>query len=285
LKIINIATQRGNFTAQLLGERGDWVVCWPAQFNGHKSMQDFALLLSRNFRVVLCDPPAIGLNQSLPYSQDIKDLVYYAHQVLLKLKIVRCHWIGHSAGGVVGAALHIASPERIQSLTLASTPMLSEGRFKLHVAVSTILLSGLRLGRYILAARSVHVFGFADLREKILVFDHVRKALDATRPKTIRGMRPLEGGSVRQVFDKMRSLPPPMLILCGGHDRVVLPRDQRTVAEIMQAQYVELPCGHMNTLTQPKACADAFVQFVQTLKARRSARPPAAARSASSAKS
>lgn len=240
-------------------------------------MLECAELLARDFRVVLCDPPAIGLNQSLPYSHDIPDLVFYAHQLLLQLRIARCHWIGHSAGGVVGAALRVASPERIQSLTLASTPMLSEGRFKLHVAASTILLAGLQLGRYILAVRSLHYFGFADLREKLLVFTHVRKALDATRPKTIRSMRPLEGTSVRQVFDRLRKQPPPMLILCGGHDHVVLPRDQRTVADVMQALYVELACGHMNMLAQPKAAADAIRQFVQPLKSRASARRAVAA--------
>jgi 3-oxoadipate enol-lactonase len=270
LKKINIPTDRGNFSAQLLGDKGPWVVCWPAQLNDGESMQEFARLLSRQFRVVLCDPPAIGLNQNLPYSHQIHDLVYYAHRVLTKLGIDRCHWVGHSAGGVVGAGLYGASPERIQSLTLASAPMLSQGRFKLATEVSTSLLAGSRLGRHLLASRALKEMGFAQPQEKSLVSSYLRKVLERTDPKTISSMRPLDGASVRRVFDKLRSSPPPMLILCGRHDRIVLQRDQRTVAEITQSQYADLNCGHMNLLVEPEACAHAFMRFVKTLDTHRS---------------
>ncbi len=232
-------------------------------------MQEFAHLLSRNFRVVLCDPPAIGLNQNLPYSNAIADLVYYAHRVLIKLGIERCHWVGHSAGGVVGAGLYSALPDRIQSLTLASAPMLSQGRFKLHVAATTALLAGSRLGRHVLASRAVQEMGYADAQEKSQVAGYLRKALERCEPKTISSMRPLDGASVRRVFDKLRSNPAPLLILCGRHDRIVLQRDQRTVAEITQSQYADLNCGHMNLMVEPEGCAHAFMRFVQTLDTQR----------------
>ena len=272
LKNICIPSERGNFTAQLLGAKGDWVVCWPAQLNDAESFKDFARMLSRDFRVVLCDPPAMGVNQNLPYSNAIPDLVYYAHRVLVKLGIKKCHWVGHSAGGVVGAALYAASPERFLSLSLASAPMLSQGRFKLHVAATTSILSGSRLGRTVLASRGAHEMGYADSTEKAMLSGYLRKVLKRTSPQTINSMRPLDGASVRRVFDKMRSKPPPLLILCGRHDRIVLQRDQRTVAEITQSQYVDLNCGHMPLLVDSENCAHAFQRFVNALALRDSLR-------------
>lgn len=265
---ISITTDRGNFTAQLLGSRGDWVVCWPAQFSDSESLQDFARLLSQKFRVVLCDPPSVGLNQHLPYSAALPDSVYFAHRMIMKLGITKCHWVGQSAGGVIGAALYIASPELFLSLSLASAPMLSQGRFKLHVAATTALLSGSRLGRHVLASRGVNEMGYADASEKALLVAYMRKALERTSPQTIAHMRPLDGASVRRVFDKMRSQPPPLLILCGRHDRIVLQRDQRTVAEITQGQFVDLNCGHLPLLVAPENCAHAFQRFVNNLAQR-----------------
>ncbi|MBS7807159.1 alpha/beta hydrolase [Variovorax sp. PCZ-1] len=262
MKTIQIATEQGHFAVQLLGERGDWVVCWPAQFNGYDSMLDFARMLSLQFRVVICDPPAVGQNQHLPYTCTINDLAYYAHRVLQKLQITRCHWIGHGAGGVIGAVLYTTFPERIQTLTLASAPMLSQGRFKLHLAASTAMLASSRLGRHLLASRGTKEIGFADSDERSLISAYLRKTLELITPKNIILMRPLDGASVRRVFDKLRTQPPPMLILCGRYDRIVLPRDQRTVAEITQSHFVDLPCGHLNLLAEPEACAHAFQRFI-----------------------
>ena len=262
METIHIATERGNFAAQRLGTQGDWIVCWPAQLNDFHAVRDFARSLARDFRVVVCDPPGVGLNQSLPYTNAINDLVYYAHQVMAKLGISRCHWVGQSGGGVVGAALYGASPERIQTLTLASTPMLSQGRFSLSVAATTLLLSGSRLGRYLLASQGAKEISSTQEPERTIVTTYLRKVFERIDPKTFTKMRPLDGSSVRRTFERLRANPPPMLILCGLNDRVVFPRDQRTVAEITQAQFVQLRCGHMTLLVEPEACAHAFRRFV-----------------------
>jgi 3-oxoadipate enol-lactonase len=266
LEKISITTDRGLFTAQLMGVRGDWVICWPAQLNDSDSMRDFARILSRNYRVVMCDPPAVGLNRNIAYTQSIPHMVYFAQCVLKHLDIARCHWVGHSAGGVVGMALYNAMPNCVQSLTLASTPMLSQGRFTLHIAVTKALLTGIRLGRRILASCGVEQMGYGSPQEKKQVIAYLRKALEQCDPKTISSMRPLEGSVVRAEFDKLRHRTPPLLILCGRHDSIVLPRDQRTVAEITQSPFALLPCGHMSLLIEPEQSAHAFARFMQTLE-------------------
>lgn len=258
----------GVFTAQLLGTRGDWVVCWPSQVSTAESLMDFALSLAQDFRVVICDSPGLGDNQGVTYTNNINELTYLAHRMLSKLGIERCHWVGHSAGGVIGASIHVALPARLISLTLASTPMLSQGRFKLHVAAGTALLSGSRLGRRLLASRASHETGSSDAQEKALVSAYLTKTFEKASPKTLSSMRPLDGASVRRTFERLRANQLALLVLCGRHDAIVLPRDQRTVAEIMQANFVDLDCGHMSLLVQPDACAHAFKRFVQNLPRR-----------------
>ncbi len=251
----------------MLGERGQWVLCWPAQLTDHKSYLAFAQLLAHEHRIILIDPPAIGANQHLPYSDDLKRMVYFAQRTLSHLGAEQCHWVGHSAGGVVGAGLRVAAPGRIQSLTLSSAPMLSQGRFKLTAIAFKTLLSGSRWGRRLLAARGVAQVGFRDTQEKNLINTYLQDLFERTPPKTISSMRTLDSKVVRGIFDKLRTSPPPMLVLCGKHDPVVFPRDQRTVSDITQAQFVELPCGHMNLLAQPEASADAVMRFIRTLAA------------------
>jgi 3-oxoadipate enol-lactonase len=268
LKTVTVPTGRGNFSEKLLGAAGDWVVCWPAQLNDFESMLAFAQLLAKQYRVVLCDPPAVGLNQHLPYTPELPDMVFFARRVLDELGIKQCHWVGQSAGGVVGAALGIALPTRLLSLTLVATPMLSQGRFKLHVAGSTFLLASSRLGRSLLASRAAQDMGFANRREKETVGAYLRAVLERTQPQAIRQMRPLHGPDVRRVFDQLSTTSIPLLVLCGKHDLIVLPRDQRTVAETARAQFESLDTGHMSLLAAPEASAQAFLSFTQTLKQR-----------------
>jgi pimeloyl-ACP methyl ester carboxylesterase len=263
LKTISVATEQGKFHAHLLGERGSWVACWPAQLTDHQCLLEFAKILTHHHRVVMFDPPAVGANQHLPYSDDLKRMVYFAQAALSHLGIEQCHWIGLSAGGVVGAALRVAAPSRILSLTLAGTPMITQGRFKLTAAASKNLLVGSRWGRRVLVSRGVAQVGFRDDQEKRFVSTYLRNLFERTPPQTIRSMRPLDSAVVRNIFDKLRASPPPMLILCGMFDPVVLPRDQRTVADITQAQFVELRCGHMNLLIEPEKSAHAFERFVK----------------------
>jgi pimeloyl-ACP methyl ester carboxylesterase len=228
-------------------------------------MADFVLMLSMHYRVLVCEPPAVGSNVHLPYTNEVNDMVHYAHRTLNHLGIEQCHWVGQSAGGVVGAALHSASPGRIQSLTLISTPMISQGRLKAHLSAATGLLSGSKLGRRLLTARIVNDMGFRDEREKKLLSRYFSQVLESTPPKTISSLRPINGASVRRVFERLRQNPPPTLVLAGEHDRVVLLRDQRTVAELTQARLVHVQAGHMTQLVEPDVCAHAFFRFIQQL--------------------
>jgi pimeloyl-ACP methyl ester carboxylesterase len=263
LKTLRIATEKGKFHAHLMGDHGEWVVCWPGQLQDHESFKEFAQTLALDFRVLLCDIPAFGANRALPYTHSIDHHVYFARQLLAALKIDRCHWVGLSGGGVIGAALHNVMPQTLISLTLASTPLLSQSRISIQAMAASTFLGSSRLARRLLTSRIVQEMGYASAAEKAQLIAYFRKAFEQAHPQVISKLHALQGASLRRTFDQMRTHQPRMLLLTGKHDRVVLPRDQRTVAEITQSPIIYLDCGHMTLLVEPEACAHAFMRFTK----------------------
>jgi pimeloyl-ACP methyl ester carboxylesterase len=267
IRQVSVQTETGSspFNAHLLGEQGAWVVCWPGQINDHISMLAFAEQLAKKHRVVIVDPPAAGSNRHLPYSAHIEDHLPLALALLRSLRIERCHWVGQAGGGVMGAAVAVASPTRLITLTLVSTPMLSQGRFSMSEAAIKTFLSSFRFGRRFLVKRSVEQLGYGSPKEKKIITDYFLGVFERTASSTINDMRPLPSASVRSIFDKLCSNHPPLMILCGKHDRAVLPRNQRTVAELTQSSFVEINSGHLALMAKPERCVQAFVQFTQRL--------------------
>lgn len=252
-------------TAHTLGEQGDWVAIWTAQLATLESVADFALMLARKHRVLVFEGPAVGYNAHLPYTNEVNELVYYAHRVITHLGIERLHWVGHSAGGVVGAALACAAPQVFDSLTLISTPLISQGRLKAHLSFAKNLLAGSKLGRRLIVSRLVKDVGFRDESEQQRVSSYFRQLLEEVPTSTISSLHPISGASVRRVFERLRSQTLPMLVIAGEYDPVVLLRDQRTVAELTQARFVQVQSGHMTLLMQPDVCAHAFERFMEYL--------------------
>jgi 3-oxoadipate enol-lactonase len=83
--------------------------------------EPFLRELERDFEVVLYDHRGIG--RSAPLEGDITtaDLARDALALLEALEIERTHVFGFSMGGMVAQELALTAPERVRSLTLAST--------------------------------------------------------------------------------------------------------------------------------------------------------------------
>ena len=273
LKKIQIITAQGTFTVQVLGSHGDWIVCWPTRVCDHTNMLEFAKALAHDFRILMIDPPGNGLNRALNYRPAVSDQAFFALQAMDYLGIEQCHWVGHSAGGVVGTVLHASAPHRLKSLTLGSTPLLRQGRFNLAAAAASPILARNRFGRHLLARRAMEELGYRDEEERRLVARHMAQSIDKASPSVISAVRPLDGNMVRRMFDQLRAKYPPMLVIAGQYDRVVLARDQQTVAQVTQARYAQLPCGHMTFFMEPESCALAFQRFIQVHSWPESTRP------------
>jgi pimeloyl-ACP methyl ester carboxylesterase len=277
MKKYEIHTDQGVYAAQVLGSRGDWIVCCPTRVCDHTHMLDFASALQHEYRILMIDPPGNGLNRALNYRAAVSDHAFFALKAMNFLGIEQCHWVGHSAGGVVGVILHLTSPGRIKTLTLASTPLLRQGRLGLATALASRILVRSLFGRRVIVARSLDELGYRNKEERSLVIRHLSQGLDHASPSFINAARPLDGKMVRSMFEQLRARHPPMLVIAGQYDRVVRARDQQTVAQMTQARFEQLPCGHMPFLVEPRACTLAFQHLIQVRSWPDSSRPAMAA--------
>lgn len=80
--------------------------------------------LARDYRVLRRDMRGHGQSDDGPASDwSIENLIEDIRGFLDELGVAKIHYIGESAGGVLGAAFAAKYPERVLSLTLMSTPL------------------------------------------------------------------------------------------------------------------------------------------------------------------
>jgi len=238
-------------------------MCWPSRINGHKTMLEFARLIAADFRVIVLDPPGLGSNTEIGFCATMSEHVHLALTVLDHLNIRQVHWVGHITAGIAGAMLYRHAPQRITSITLSGTPLLREGRFTLSYLISLRLLLRYPLGRKIIAHRLVENLGYASKSEYERIAAATSKTIETIPREILQNLRLLDGKLVRQIYQGLHQQHPPMLVIAGKYDKAVLARDQHTVAETTNSQYVELSCGHMTFFIKPERCAEAFDSFVK----------------------
>jgi pimeloyl-ACP methyl ester carboxylesterase len=88
----------------------------------------------RRYRVLRPDFPGHGRSPDPGPDAvfSVERFVAAAVALLDRLEIERVHWVGESLGGVVGAALAGAHPDRVSTLTAISVPLRMDERRKSH---------------------------------------------------------------------------------------------------------------------------------------------------------
>jgi pimeloyl-ACP methyl ester carboxylesterase len=93
------------------GERNrEVVIAWHGLARTGRDMDEIAAQLSRQYRVICPDTLGRGLSQWSPQPEREYCLAFYgrlALDLLKKLEIETCHWLGTSMGGAIG--LHLAA--------------------------------------------------------------------------------------------------------------------------------------------------------------------------------
>ena len=245
------------------GDAGPWVVCWPTLMGDHRSMQAFAELLVPRHRVLLIDPPGFGINRHISTWPPLAQQAALAHRLVDALDIDRFHWVGQGFGGHVGAELVTRVGYRILSLTLASSPFVQSARVNMVSRMISWVLYRYEFGRYFVARHLTQQMVTGNEAERELTLRHTSSALDGTHLSVLRKLQPTPQPILTRLRERLVPIAIPRLVLAGSMDNMVLPRDQRTVADVLGARYVEVDSGFMTFLAQPNACAHAVLAFFQ----------------------
>jgi pimeloyl-ACP methyl ester carboxylesterase len=221
-------------------------------------------VLAERFRVVTFDNRGVGESDSPPGPYSIELMADDALAVLDDAGVGQVHLVGTSLGGMVAQELALRSPERIETLVLASTT------------------PGGRDG-YPMPQRSVELFSaFADDPSTTNLRRIVENSLSARTVATRRELvdeiyryrldhRPAMDGWLAQAaagrgFSSLSAIPRlamPTLIIHGVDDNVVDHRNAELLSRaISDSQMVLLPnAGHLCFWEQPGEFADRLRAF------------------------
>lgn len=223
-------------------------------------------------RVVM--PELWGHGRSGPLPPDTRtpaDLARPMPELLDRLGIDRCVVVGSSVGGMWGAHLAAAAPERVAGLVLMNS-YLGEEPAEKRLAYAAMLdrVEAAGLVEDGIADAITPLFFSEDIgtRDPSLPL-RLRRQLDGFTAETLRrSIVPLG----RVIFNRPNALDvlmrvhAPTLLIAGEGDRARPPGESRTMANLVRAELVEIPqCGHTATLEQPEAVNAALLAFLDRL--------------------
>ena len=213
------------------------------------AMMPFARELERDFRVITPDLPGFGRSTLRLPDYSFRTHAVYVTRLLDHLALDDAHVVAYSQGG--GAALWLAelTPDRVRSLTLASSIGVQElellGDYRMNQALYAVQLWGLRGIMWL----TPH-FGYFD--DAILSVAYARNLTDSDQ-------RPLRGILSRTEL--------PVLILHGRDDKLVpLAAAEEHHRLVPQSALRLFDGGHILIITDPATFAAPLRSFIRDVE-------------------
>ena len=233
--------------------------------------------LSPRYRCVAYDHRGQGQSCGDGSPYDMERLTEDAAQLIERLGLAPCVFVGLSMGGFVGLRLAARRPELLRGLVLIETAADKEPRANVPKYRAMELITRWFGFRVLLSPIMKIMFSRSFLRDPTRAAERRAMersilALDCDRPR-----RALEAVVTRSSVEHLLPLiRVPTLVLHGTEDTAIVEaRARRTATLIPGATWVDVPrAGHTSTVEEPaavNAALDAFFSSIMDLPA--SARP------------
>jgi pimeloyl-ACP methyl ester carboxylesterase len=222
-------------------------------------------LLAEDFQVVLLDNRGVGESDvpEGPYavSQMAADVV----SVLDEAGIDAAHVFGVSLGGYIAQEIAVTYPARVRKLVLASTapggtrshPMPAAGLEAFGRFPTMEREAGLRL----MVENSLGAHG---VRERPELTDEIFRYRLERAPSLAGWQAQAYAGATFDGYDRAASIAAPTLVLQGGADTVVDPRNGELLAELIPGARLEVIAdrGHLMMWEEGEALAPLVKEFL-----------------------
>jgi len=221
--------------------------------------------LRARYRCVAYDHRGQGLSRDDGSPYDMERLTDDAAQLIERLGLAPCFFVGLSMGGFVGLRLAAQRPDLLRGLVLIESAADAEPRANVPRYRAMELISRWFGNRLLLRPIMKIMFGTSYLGDPSRAEERraIEQSLLALDPERTR--RALEAVVERRAaVDLLPRIAVPTLVLHGTEDRAISAARARATAErIRGAVWVDVPsAGHTSTIEQPEAVNAALAAFV-----------------------
>jgi pimeloyl-ACP methyl ester carboxylesterase/gamma-glutamylcyclotransferase (GGCT)/AIG2-like uncharacterized protein YtfP len=224
--------------------------------------------LSNRYRCVAFDFRGQGQSEVTRTGYDMDTLADDAAQLIERLGLGPCHFLGLSMGGFVGMRLAARRPELLKSLMLLETtadpePTENVPRYRLLSFIARWLSMRL-VGGKVMAI----MFGRKFLTDPARAKEREVWAQSLLANNKAGTSRATEGVITRKpVHDEIPGIRLPTLIVCGDQDVATPPaKSERIQSLIPNSRLVIIPgAGHSSSIEEPAAVTAAILEFLETL--------------------
>jgi 3-oxoadipate enol-lactonase len=224
-------------------------------------------LLAHDFTVVVFDNRGVGDSDVPEGPYAVSQMVEDAAAVLDDAGIERAHVLGVSLGGYIAQEFALVHPDRLDKLVLASTapggprsvPMPAAGLEAFGRFPTLEREAGLRL----MVENSLGAYG---VREQPALVDEIF-AYRLERGPTLAGWQAQAfAGATFDAYDRSPGIGAPTLVLQGGGDSVVDPRNADLLVELIPNARLELipDRGHLLVWQEAEQLAPIVKEFLQS---------------------
>jgi pimeloyl-ACP methyl ester carboxylesterase len=222
-------------------------------------------LLVEDFQVLLLDNRGVGESDVPEGPYAVSQMAADVIAVLDDAGIDAAHVFGVSLGGYIAQELAVTYPERLRKLVLASTapggtrshPMPAVGLEAFGRFPTMDREAGLRL----MVENSLGAHG---VRERPELTDEIYRYRLERAPSLAGWQAQAYAGATFDGYDRAASIAAPTLVLQGGADNVVDPRNGQLLAELIPGARLEMVAdrGHLMMWEEGEALAPIVKEFL-----------------------
>ncbi len=242
-----------------------------------RSLEDWNLqhdLLSEHHQVISLDLPGFGYSSRSPAGMGLESLADAAHATLDALgQVGPVHVVGNSLGGAIAMTLLTRHPERVASLTLASSAGFGR-EVTLNLRILALPLLGHRLlsrpswSRTAFIERTLYADSALATRERVdlalalaVVPGHAHNLRECML--AISGFRGVDAGWREALLSQVAAYPVPTLVIWGEQDKVLPATHLQAAATALPRAHTVLMAdtGHLPQVERPQE----FAQLVLDL--------------------
>jgi 3-oxoadipate enol-lactonase len=222
-------------------------------------------LLAERFRVVLIDNRGVGESDAPPGPYAVPQMAADVAAVLDDAGIERTNLFGVSLGGYIAQEFALTWPERVDRLILAST---APGGPKAHPMPQRSIdvfarfpSMGREEGLRLFVENSL---GDRGVRDRPELADEIYAYRLEHAPPTEAWQAQAYAGATFDAYDRVGSIAAPTLVLQGGDDNVVDPRNAELLGVLIPGSRVELipERGHLLVWEDSERVAGLVTEFL-----------------------